>query len=181
MKSVILLGSSRKHGHSHQIAEELSRYLKADSLDLLDFNIGHYDYTFRNQEDDFISLLRDITDRYQRIIFITPVYWYTMSGLMKVFFDRITDGLKIAPELGEAMKGMHMAAIAVGSDPDPIEGFFVPFRLTAPYMEMKYDGDTFVWMEEGMAISAECTRRLREFAASLQKSPKSILPSNDQP
>lgn len=167
MKSVILIGSSRKNGHSHQIVEELTRHLEADVLDLLDFTISHYDYQFRNQEDDFISLLRRITDTYQRIIFVTPVYWYTMSGLMKVFFDRITDGLKIAPELGEAMKGMHMAAVGVGSDPDPVEGFFIPFRLTAPYMDMVYDGEAAVWMEEGEPIADEVIQTLSEFATSL--------------
>lgn len=171
MKSVILLGSSRKHGHSHQIAEELSRHFEADILNLLDFDIGHYDYEFRNQRDDFIPLMRNISTTYQRIIFITPVYWYTMSGLMKVFFDRLTDGLKIAPELGEAMKGMHMAAIGVGSDSDPIEGFFIPFRLTAPYMEMEYDGDTYVWMEEGEPVSEEVSRRITSFATTLQNFP----------
>ncbi|MCP4458779.1 MAG: NAD(P)H-dependent oxidoreductase [Cytophagales bacterium] len=35
----------------------------------------------------------------------TPVYWYSMSGIMKVFLDRIYDVLTIEKELGRKLHG----------------------------------------------------------------------------
>ena len=34
-----------------------------------------------------------IIEKYDTLIFATPVYWYSMSGIMKVFFDRKNDNL----------------------------------------------------------------------------------------
>ena len=43
------------------------------------------------------------------IIFVTPVYWYAMSGRMKVFFDRWTDLLKIDKDTGRHnQEGTHL-------------------------------------------------------------------------
>ncbi len=49
--------------------------------------------------------MNDIVDKYDVLIFATPVYWYSMSGIMKVFFDRITDLLTIKKDIGRKLKG----------------------------------------------------------------------------
>lgn len=168
MRKLIINGSSRKNGHTQQIIQLLQAEVETDSIFLADYQIGHYDYGHQNHPDDFLPLIRRIAEEYDLIIFATPVYWYTMSGLMKVFFDRLTDCLKTDKETGAKLVGKTMAAIGVGSDPEDIEGFFVPFRLTAPYMEMKYAGDVFVWIEDDGKPEEEVVRRVREFAICLQ-------------
>lgn len=168
MRKLIINGSSRRHGHTQQIVQLLHQEVETDIIYLADFQIGHYDYGHLNHADDFLPLIRRIADEYDLIIFATPVYWYTMSGLMKVFFDRITDCLKTDKETGAKLVGKTMAAIGVGSDPEDIEGFFVPFRLTAPYMDMKYAGDVFTWIEDDGRIEEEVIRRVREFGSFLQ-------------
>lgn len=167
MRKLIINGSSRKNGHTHQIVQLLQQEIETDLLYLIDYQIDHYDYDHQNHEDDFLPLIRRIAEEYELIIFATPVYWYTMSGLMKVFFDRLTDCLKTDKETGAKLVGKTIAAIGVGSDPEEIEGFFVPFRLTAPYMNMKYAGDVFTWIEDDGKIEQEVVRSVREFACAI--------------
>jgi multimeric flavodoxin WrbA len=76
----------------------------------------------------------------ERIVFATPVYWYAMSGELKVFFDRLTDLLTTHKSIGKALKGKKTYLIATGSDPELPEGFEVPFRSTSAYFDMSYEG-----------------------------------------
>lgn len=95
MKKVIILGSSSKNGETKKVVTELMRISNWELIDLNDYKISHFDYQHLNRNDDFISLMKRITENYDVLIFATPVYWYSMSGIMKVFFDRITDLLWI--------------------------------------------------------------------------------------
>lgn len=168
MRTLVINGSSRKDGHTHQVVQLLTQEVGSDILFLADYQINHFDYQYRNQSDDFLPLVRRIAEQYDLIIFATPVYWYTMSGLMKVFFDRLTDCLKTDIATGAKLVGKTIAAIGVGSDPEDIEGFFVPFRLTAPYMDMKYAGDVYTWIDDNGKMEDEAVRRVREFGGCLQ-------------
>lgn len=42
------------------------------------------------------------------IVFATPVYWYAMSGRMKIFFDRFTDLLYTHKSIGKNLKGKKL-------------------------------------------------------------------------
>ena len=146
MKKVIIQGSSKSNGNTNQIAKLIQKELKCDLLDLKNYQIGQFDYEFNNREDDFLPLIRKIAD-YDLIIFLTPVYWYAMSGIMKTFFDRIADCLKIEKETGRKLHGKYMATVSCGSEKKATEGYFIPFQLTAQYLEMKYLGDLHTWIE----------------------------------
>jgi multimeric flavodoxin WrbA len=74
----------------------------------------------------------------ETIIFATPVYWYAMSGLMKVFFDRFTELLSTHKPLGKALKGKKIYLISTGSESELPPGFETPFKLTSEYFEMNY-------------------------------------------
>lgn len=113
-----------------------------DIMDLNDYSIGHFDYAHANKEDDFISLMRDLlgTQEYDTIVFATPVYWYAMSGVMKVFFDRITDLLTIEKELGRKLRGKKMAVITASGGGNLGEQFWLPFSETSTYLGMEFKG-----------------------------------------
>lgn len=145
MKSIIVQGSARSEGNTNTIAQLVQSGLEADVIDLNTKQIHGFSYTFDHQGDDFLPVMREIV-KYDTIIFMTPVYWYAMSGLMKNFFDRITDCLKVEKELGRQLKGKNMAAVACGSDSTEAAGFFVPFRNSAAYLGMHYCGDVHTWM-----------------------------------
>ena len=166
MTSIIIQGSARGDGNTRKVVNVLLAELKCHFIDLTEVDIGHFDYDFNNQGDDFHTLVTRIL-KYDLIIFATPVYWYSMSGRMKVFFDRLSDCLKIAKETGRKFRGKSMAAISCGSGPGQVEGYFVPFESTAGYLGMKYLGHLHTWAADDEPLSTEITRSIKQFAHSL--------------
>lgn len=144
-KGVIIQGSARSDGNTHQVCQVLSQELSYDLIDLKQYDIGGFDYEFKNTGDDFLPLFRRIVEEYEVIIFVTPVYWYSMSGIMKNFIDRISDCLKIEKETGRKLRGKRMASISCGSDEVEVSGFSVPFKLSAEYLGMEYLGHLHTW------------------------------------
>ena len=122
-RGLIIQGSSRSDGNTHKIVSFLQAKTGFDLIDLTEFNIGPFDYEFKNSNDDFIPLIKKIVASYDTLVFATPVYWYAMSGTMKIFFDRISDCLKTEKETGRKLRGKRMAAICCSSDEEEFEGF----------------------------------------------------------
>jgi len=146
-KGVIILGSSRSQGNTNKIVTLLQKHTGFDCIDLKTKNIGSFDYEFQNKEDDFLPLLRSIVQNYDTIIFATPVYWYAMSGILKNFFDRITDCMTTEKELGRQLRGKNTGMISCGSSPELKTGFTMPFVESAHYLGMHYLGDIHTWLE----------------------------------
>lgn len=147
-KVVIIFGSSNSFGNTRQIVEVLKADTNWNFIDLNTKNISYFDYKFKNRQDDFISLMSDLVQNYDIFIFATPVYWYTMSGIMKVFFDRISDLLKIEQQIGRQLRGKQMAVVACGADKQLVDGFYMPFRESAKYLGMEYIADYYGNLEE---------------------------------
>lgn len=138
MKKVIILGSSRKDGETKKVVNELMRISDWDLIDLTEFNISHFDYEHLNRHDDYIDLIRRITDIYDVLIFATPVYWYAMSGILKVFFDRLTDLLRIEKDIGRKLRNKYMAVISCSNGDNLGDNFWLPFKKSAEYLGMNY-------------------------------------------
>lgn len=161
-KGIILLGSSNSNGETFAMTEYISKKTTFPIVDLKNKNIGQFDYEFKNSNDDFLTLIKEIVKNYEIIIFATPVYWYTMSGIMKKFFDRISDCIKIEKDTGRKLRGMEMAVLSCGSDNELKNGFHMPFIESANYLGMKYVGDVHCWIEKGV-ITEEVRQRLNKF------------------
>ncbi len=144
MRTLIILGSSRKDGATKKAIDEMVGLTQWDVIDLNEYKFSYYDYEHKNLDDGYIDLMRTILEKYDVLIFATPVYWYSMSGIMKVFFDRITDLLDVEKELGRKLRTKSMAAVScsVGNHLD--ENFWLPFCETARYLGMKYIGNLHV-------------------------------------
>lgn len=140
MKKLIILGSSRSDGDMRKVVDELVEISDWDFIDLNDYKIGFYDYEHKNLNDDYLPLMRRIIARYDVFVFATPVYWYAMSGVMKVFFDRLTDLLDEEKDLGRKLRGKSMAAISCSVGDNLGENFWLPFSATAKYLGMDYLG-----------------------------------------
>jgi len=139
-KKVIILGSARKNGNTTKIVDEIVKESGIDVIDLSDYNISHYDYESKNKEDDFLPLIRRILEKYDTLIFATPVYWYNMSGIMKVFFDRISDLIRIEKETGRKLRGKKIGVISNSHDDEIEDSFYIPFKKSADYLGMEYLG-----------------------------------------
>lgn len=137
-------------------------------VDLNQKDIGFFDYEFKNREDDFNFLFKGIVQNYETIVFATPIYWYTMSGVMKTFLDRISDFLHKEKDFGRMLRGKNMAMISCSNSNDRPEEFPMPFSRSAAYLGMKYLGDVHTWVQND-TLSAEVKEKIDAFALTIKQ------------
>ena len=168
MKKDILLifGSARTNGNTRMIADFiLERMPNAELMDLKSFSFSGYDYDHKNSDDDFFQMAEHMLT-FDNIIFCTPVYWYSMSAIMKMFLDRWSDLVTIRKEKGRGLAGKKLFALCCSSDEEKHEGFFMPFEKTAGYLDMVYGGEIHTWIEEEK-ITSEVKNKLIEFCEKI--------------
>lgn len=155
---IIIQGSSRNDGHSAMISKFIrDQNEQIEIIDLSNYSINDFSYNGR-QQDDFLVLIERIL-LHQTFIWITPVYWYTMSGTMKRFLDRFSDLLKWDKPIGRKLRGKSMLVISnSGSDDAPMH-FQDPFELSAEYLGINYLGYEHTWIEDGV-IAEESIKRI---------------------
>ena len=142
MKKVVIVGSSRNDGNTANLTKKLIEKSKWDLVNLNDYEFSYFDYKHENRNDDYLKLMKEIVEKYETLIFVTPVYWYSMSGIMKVFFDRFTDLLTIEKELGRKLRGKKMAVMSCSNGENLGENFWLPFSEIAKYLGMEYVGNS---------------------------------------
>ena len=128
-------------------------------VDLNKIKISPYDYKNKNKNDDYLGLMEKILT-YNSIILATPVYWYTMSAQMKIFFDRLTDCMSIRKDIGRKLKGKRVYVLA--SYTSPAKGFEDPFSQTCKYMKMHYGGCFFHYAGEDEKLLRK-NKKISEF------------------
>ena len=163
-KIVVILGSSRSNGNTRKIINYLNTLdTHIDIVDLNNYNIGYYDYKFKNYNDDFFELFKSLLT-YNTLVFATPIYWYTMSAQLKTFLDRISDALKgEKKEFGRQLRGKYLAVISCGSDDEIFDGFTMPFIESAKYLGMNYIGHVHTWVEKDILIPNKINLDIKEF------------------
>jgi multimeric flavodoxin WrbA len=139
-RKVIIMGSSRSYGNTTRIVDEIANQFNIDVVNLNDYKFSYYDYESKNREDDFLPLIKNIIEKYDTLIFATPIYWYNMSGIMKVFFDRFSDLIRIEKETGRKLRGKKFAVISNSHDSEIDYDFYIPFRKSAEYLGMEFLG-----------------------------------------
>ena len=166
--TVIILGSARSDGNTRAVVDFLLENVEFDLIDLNDFEIGYFDYDNKNKDDDFMPLMRKITSQYERIVFATPVYWYSMSAIMKTFFDRISDLLTWEKDLGRTLRGKAMGVVSCSGHDDLKEGFDMPFRESADYLGMDYLGHVHAWANNEQ-LEGEVRKKLAGFLQKMER------------
>ncbi|AND63728.1 FMN reductase [Flavobacterium covae] len=144
--SVIIVGSSRKNGNTTTIADAIAEQYKMDIINLSDYQFTYYDYENKNITDDFLPLMKEIIEKYDTLLFATPIYWYNMSGIMKVFFDRFSDLIRIEKDWGRKLREKKMVVISNShdSEKDLDYSFYIPFQKSAEYLGMQYIGNKHI-------------------------------------
>lgn len=137
-KVLVILGTAREESNTLEAIKKLCPFLEYELIDLNQKKIGYYSYDpERNSGDEFHSIAAGMLN-YDVFVFATPVYWYSMSGQMKIFFDRLAELTDQYKPIGKALKGKKVYLIASGAKPELPEGFEVPFRHTAEYFDMEF-------------------------------------------
>lgn len=162
---IIILGSARSDGNTRLAAGYLSGVSDMHLIDLNDYNIEPFEYDNYDREDDFLPLIERIV-QCDTVVFATPVYWYSMSSVLKKFFDRITDLLQEHKDLGRRLRGKQMALLSCSGTPGPDPEFAIPFEKTAEYLGMKFVGHVTTWTERN-ALPPSVQDSLSRFAAEL--------------
>lgn len=165
-KTVIIQASSRSKGDTFKIVNHIVSNHDFAIIDLNTKNIKNYDYDYKNQDDDFLEVIKDVIKNYDTIIFATPIYWYTMSGLLKVFFDRISDLIRIHKDIGRKLRGKSMAIISVSNHDDLKDGFIMPFKESANYLGMNYLGSVHSYFEND-EINEKVSTRISDFISNI--------------
>lgn len=166
MKKVIIQGSSRSNGNTKKAVDLLMKHMEFDFIDLKSKNILPFDYEFNNKNDDFLPLIRRVVEDYDLILFATPVYWYSMSGIMKTFFDRITDCITAEKNTGRKLRGKSMALLSTSSETSETEGFELPFYKSADYLGMDYLGAVHIGFEN-TSPSSNAEDLIRDFTKKI--------------
>jgi multimeric flavodoxin WrbA len=151
--TVIILGSNRKQGNTQKFVTDTYGIITPKVIDLLDYTITPYCYdNAYPYNDQFKQIIAEVLN-YDVIVLATPVYWYSMSGTMKTFFDRLTDLVTIDKATGRLFKDKVMKVLASGYDECLPVGFEVPFRQTADYFDMIYEGCRYCSVAEELTPS----------------------------
>ncbi len=134
-----IIGAAPGHRQTRRLLDDAFG-LQADQIvDLGTKKIFGYSYA-GGVDDDFASIIRQVVHA-DVLILATPVYWYSMSAVLKQFLDRFSDllggELRI---LGQSLRGKELRLVATGADSRLPPGFEIPFSATAIYFGMDYMG-----------------------------------------
>ena len=130
-------------------------------------NITGFDYDHNNRDDDFEPLM-DYVLGFDKIIFASPEYWYSVSPSLKIFLDRISDYLDI-PELlpkGRRLRGKTGYVITTSVYDKPSAPFIGAFENTFDYLGMSYGGCLHVNCKTGFN-QAKSHQEIQRFIASM--------------
>lgn len=121
-KIIFMNGSPNKSGNTFRIGEEILKGIRHDTLQMSDYKVSQYGQVY---EDDEINKIFEKIKNVDTIVIGTPVYWYTVSGIVKTFIDR----LYLLPE-AEVLKGKNLYFFAQGSAPDEATVKSITFLAT---------------------------------------------------
>jgi len=163
---LVLLASARSAGHTAALVRHVFAPPDCVVTDLLATPLAPYSYAGHYLPGDaFAGLTRQLL-AHEIIVLATPVYWYAMSGLLKTFFDRLTDLTTNHKSLGRQLRGKRLFLLATGTDADLPPGFEEPFRRTARYFDMTFGGSLYYSQKYPLATPL-WTEALRAFRAQL--------------
>ncbi|RYL92551.1 flavodoxin family protein [Sporolactobacillus sp. THM7-4] len=147
MTIVAFYGSIRDKGNSERLAEIALQDLEVTKVFLRDYHIrpiSDWNQTelLKSEADDYPALIRKqmLADV---IVFITPVYWYGMSSLLKLYIDRWSETLRdpAFPDFREKMKAKEVHLITVGGDDPYIKALpmIQQMEYICDFLKMKFD------------------------------------------
>lgn len=178
MKILALYGSSRPNGNSEKLAETAFEGLEVTHVYLRDRNIKpivdqrHEEGGFQPVDDDYDVTVEQVLE-HDILIFITPLYWYGMSGLMKNFVDRWSQSLRDTRYRFKEEMGKKTAYVIVtGGDNPRIKALplIQQFQYICDFMDMKFAGyligkgsqpDDILQDQQALAQAAMLSEQLR--------------------
>lgn len=149
---LFLLGSTRHDGNSEQLARRAARALTPGDdqrwLRLMEYSLPPFVDTRHSTGYPALEgnpkLLSEATLAATDLVFVAPVYWYSVPWTIKLYLDHWSGWMR-RPELDfkPAMAGRSLWAVVVDSDDDAARSTdpaVDTLRRTADYMGMRWRG-----------------------------------------
>jgi multimeric flavodoxin WrbA len=140
-RAIALFSSSRRDGNTGQFIDHIAGELGIEVIELEKLDISAFDYEHRNRNDDFEPLMKRLL-QFEQIIFVSPVYWYSVTAPMKLFLDRLSDYLDL-PDLlpeGRRLRGKRAYIVCTSICTEAPASFINTFVDTFEYLGMHYGG-----------------------------------------
>ncbi|MCY8546191.1 flavodoxin family protein [Bacillus vallismortis] len=149
MKIAVINGGTRPGGNTDILVEKIVQGFDAEHIYLRQYHIlpmedlRHAEGGFCPVQDDYDSIIEralpcDI------LIFATPIYWFGMSGTLKLFIDRWSQTLRDPrfPDFQQQMSMKQAYVAAVGGDSPKIKGLplIQQFAHIFAFMGMSFKG-----------------------------------------
>ena len=150
MTMTFLLASARANGNSEQLARHAATSLGDDLeqrwLALRDYPLpvfedkrhaGRYDKLHGNAK-----ILAEATLAAQRLVFVTPVYWYSVPTPLKLYLDHWSHWMRVESlKFKEKMSSMTLWVVAASAGAaTEAEPMLESLRLCGKYLDMKWGG-----------------------------------------
>ncbi len=167
-KIAVILGSARSDGNTRKVVNQfLENFDNPTTLfDLNDYSLEYFDYNNDYSNDHYIKLCEELM-QFDYWVLATPVYWYSMSAILKNFLDRITDLLSFHTELGIQLKQVQLGVLSCSGSPDIPDFFQEPFKLSAAYLGMGYLGHAHAWTSRLGEVKYDAVDNLKRFSTSI--------------
>ncbi|WP_085994231.1 flavodoxin family protein [Oceanobacillus senegalensis] len=143
----VIYGGTRANGNTEILTEKVIHDMPVERIYLSEFEVKpiadqrHVLGGFQDVNDDYNSII-DLILPYDILIFSTPIYWFSMSGTMKLFIDRWSQTLKDHryPDFKDGMSSKTAYVVAVGGDEPFLKG--IPLIQQFQYI-FEFIGITF--------------------------------------
>lgn len=150
---LFLIASSRQQGNSEQLARFAAQSLPAEAeqqwLNLNDYAMPDFvdqrhdgDGTYPSPQGAMRELL-DATLAATDLVFVTPLYWYSLPTSAKRYLDHWSGWMRVPGyHFKEKMRGRRLWNITVSSDLDQSYALALidSLRHTAGFMDMAWHG-----------------------------------------
>ncbi|WP_028546923.1 flavodoxin family protein [Paenibacillus taiwanensis] len=144
----IIQGSAREGGNTELLTERLTQGIEVETVRLREYDITpivderHTAEGFQPVEDDMKELVEAMLN-HDTLVLATPLYWYGMSGQMKLFIDRWSQCLRDhSLQFKERMQGKRVYVVIVGGPNAKVTALALvqQFKHICEFMGMTLEG-----------------------------------------
>ncbi len=153
---LFLVASGRREGNTETLARHAASFLAAEVeqqwVHLDEFPLDRFEDIRHHAEKNtpwptpqsHEKFLLDQTLAATDIVFVTPLYWYSLPASAKLYLDHWSDWMRVpSANFRATMMGKTLWGVCVQSDNDPkgAELLIQTLRRSAEYMDMKWGGE----------------------------------------
>jgi multimeric flavodoxin WrbA len=182
IKNILVINfSHRKNGSTSilidKFMEELDKInnknnndenFKIELINLIDLKLEPFDYdnNYKTEDLNNFNMIRDKFLNSELIIFASPIYWYGMSGMGKVLFDRLFMSLFGKEDL---TKNKNIGLLFTYGSDSFDSCFIEPFKKTSQYLKMNFIGYFGIKSKYPVGLEEKNLIHMKKFIEKIKK------------